>query len=127
MKTPARTLSFINYSNRAKYKGKRNFSSSRDSKDLTFSRKFCRKTTIDVPFNVKSWIEKNSLVEKAMWTLYSNSKTKHLIFDIKNINKIRKLLMDYNYTQSLQVMKIVPDFKPRIVQQNLPHDIERLQ
>lgn len=127
MKTPARTLSFINYSNRAKYKGKRNFSSSRDSKDLTFSRKFCRKTTIDVPFEVKSWIEKNSLVEKAMWTLYSNSKTKHLIFDIKNINKIRKLLMDYNYTQSLQVIKILPDLKTRIVQQNLPHDIERLQ
>ena len=66
LKTPARTLSFINYSIRAKYKGKRNFSSSRDSKDLTFSRKFCRKTTIDVSFEVKSLIEKNSLVEKAM-------------------------------------------------------------
>lgn len=126
-KTPARTLSFINYSNRAKYKGKRNFSSSRDSKDLRFSRKFCRKTTVDVPFEVKSWIDKNSLVEKTMWTLYSNPKTKHLIFDIKNINKIRKLLMGYNYTQSLQVMKILPDLKSRIVQQNLPHDIERLQ
>jgi hypothetical protein len=80
-----------------------------------------------VPSEVKSWIEKNSLLEKAMWTLYSNSKTKHLIFDIKNINKIRKLLMDYNYVQSLQVIKILPDLKTRIVQQNLPHDIEKLQ
>lgn len=86
--TPERTLSFINYSNRTKYKGKRSFSSSRDSKELRFSRKFCRKTTIDVPSEVKSWIEKNSLLEKAMWTLYSNLKTKHLSFDIKNINKI---------------------------------------
>lgn len=127
IKTSARTLSFINYSNRTKYKGMRSFSSSRDSKDLRFSRKFCRKTTIDVLSEVNSWIEKNSLVEKAMWTLYSNPKTKHLIFDIQNINKIRKLLMDYNYVQSLQVIKILPGLKTRIVQQNLPHEIERLQ
>lgn len=127
IRTPARTLSFINYSNRTNYKGKRSFSSSRDSKELRFSQKFCRKTTIDVPSEVKSWIEKNSLLEKAMWTLYSNPKRKHLIFDIKNINKIRKLLLDYNYVQSLQVIKILPDLKTRIVQQNLPHNIEKLQ
>jgi len=127
IRTPARTLFFIDYSNRTKYKGIRSFSSSRESKDLRFSRKFCRKTTVDVPSEVKSWIEKNSLVEKTMWTLYSNPKTKHLIFDIQNINKIRKLLMDYNYVQSLQVIKILPDLKTRIVQQNLPHEIERLQ
>jgi len=127
IRTPARTLFFIDYSNRIKYKGIRSFSSSRESKDLRFSRKFYRKTTIDVPSEVKSWIEKNSLVEKTMWTLYSNPKTKHLIFDIQNINKIRKLLMDYNYVQSLQVIKILPDLKTRIVQQNLPHEIERLQ
>jgi len=35
--------------------------------------------------------------------------------------------MDYNYVQSLQVIKILPDLKTRIVQQNLPHEIERLQ
>lgn len=61
-----RTTFFIDYSNRTKYKGMRSFSSSRDSKDLRFARKFCRKTIIDVPSKVKSWIEKNSLVEKAM-------------------------------------------------------------
>jgi len=88
IKTPARTLSFIGYSNRTKYKGMRSFSSSRDSKDLRFSRKFCRKTMIDVPSEVKSWIEKNSLVEKAMWTLYSDPKTKHLIFDIQILIKL---------------------------------------
>lgn len=126
-RTPARTLFFVDYSNRTKYKGMRSFSSSRDLNDLRFSRKFCRKTMIDVPSEVKFWIEKNSLVEKSMWTLYSNPKTKHLIFDIQNINKIRKLLMDYNYVQSLQVIKILPDLKTRIVQQNLPHEIERLQ
>lgn len=127
IKTPARTLFFIDYSNRAKYKGIRSFSSSQESKNLRFSRKFCRKTTIDVPSKVKSWIEKNSLVEKTMWTLYSDPKTKHLIFDIQNINKIRKLLMDYNYVQSLQVIKVLPDLKTRIIQQNLPHEIEKLQ
>lgn len=110
IRTSARTLFFIDYSNRTKYKEIRGFSSSRESKDLRFSRKFCRKTTIDVPSEVKSWIEKNSLVEKAMWTLYSNPKTKHLIFDIQHINKIRKLLMDYNYVQSLQVIEFLPDF-----------------
>ena len=125
--TPVRTLFFIDCSNRIKYKGMRSFSSSRESKDLRSSRKFCRKTMIDVPFEVKSWIEKNSLVEKAMWILYSNPKTKHLFFNIQNINKIRKLLMDYNYVQSLQVIKILPDLKNQIVQQNLPHEVERLQ
>jgi hypothetical protein len=86
MRTSVRTLFFINNSIRTKYKGKKNFSSS--SKNLKFSRKFCRKIAIDVPFEVKSWIEKNSLFEKAMWTLYSNPKKKHLIFDVENINKI---------------------------------------
>lgn len=37
------------------------------------------------------------------------------------------MLTDYNYVQSLQVIKILPDLKTRIVQQNLPHEIERLQ
>jgi len=128
IRTSIRTTSFINYSNRATYKGKRHFSSSsRNSKDLTFSRKFCRKTTVDVPSKVKSWIEKNALLEKDMWTLYSNPKTKNLIFNIKSINKIRKLLMDYNYIQSLQVIKVLPSFKTRIVQKNLLHGMERLQ
>mgnify|MGYP001799392096 CR=1 FL=1 len=127
IRIPLRTLFFIDYSHRTKCKGIRSFSSIRESKDLRFSRKFCRKTMIDVPSKVKSWIEKNSLVEKAMWTLYSNPKTKHLIFTIQNINKIRKLLMDYNYVQSLQVIKILPALKARIVQQNLPHEVERLQ
>ena len=66
LRTPARTSFFIDYSNRTKYKGIRSFSSSRESKDLRFSRKFCRETTIDVPSKVRSWIEKNSLVEKTM-------------------------------------------------------------
>lgn len=127
VKTSLTTSSVINYSNRAKYEGKRSFSSNRDFKNLAFSRKFCRKTTIDVLFKVKSWIEKNSLVENTMWTLYNNPKTKHLIFNIIHINNIKKLLMDFNYIQSLQVIKILPDLKTRIVQQNLPHDIERLQ
>lgn len=65
MRTSIRA-NFINYSNRAKYKGKRNFSLSRELKDLKFSRKFCRKTTIDVRSEVKSWIEQNLLVEKSM-------------------------------------------------------------
>ena len=52
-RTSARTLSFINYSDGAKYKGKRSFSSkSRELKDLRFSRKFCRETTIDVRFDI---------------------------------------------------------------------------
>jgi len=125
---PARTLSFINYSDRAKYKGKRSFSSiSRKSKDLRFSRKFCRETMIDVRSEVKSWIEKNSRIVKSMWTLYNNPTFKHLIFETRNINKIRKLLTDYNYIQSLLVIENLPKLKTRIVQRNIPHEIERLQ
>lgn len=123
-----RTLSFINYSDRAKYKGKRSFSSkSRESKDLRFSRRFCRKTTIDVRSEVNSWIEQNSRIVKSMWTLYNNPETKHLIFENGNINKIRKLLTDYNYIQSLLVIENLSKLKTRIVQRNIPHDIERLQ
>jgi hypothetical protein len=62
-----------------------------------------------------------------MWTLYSDSKTKNLIFDSKNIDRIRRLLVGYNYVQSLQVMAILPNLRTRIVQQNLPHDVEQLQ
>ena len=126
--TPVKTLSFINYSDRAKYKGKRSFSSkSRESKDLRFSRKFRRKTTIDVRSDVNSWIEQNSLINKFMWTLYNSPKTKHLIFENSNINEIRKLLTDYNYIQWLLVIENLPKLKTKIVQRNIPHEIEKLQ
>ena len=123
-----RTLSFINYSDRAKYKGKRSFfSKSRESKDLRFSRKFCRKTTIDVRSEVNSWIEQNLRIIKFTWTLYNNPETKYLIFESSNINKIRKLLTDCNYIQSLLVIGNLSKLKTRIVQRNIPHEIERLQ
>jgi hypothetical protein len=62
-----------------------------------------------------------------MLTLYNNPKTKHYIFNINNINKIRKLLIDYNYVQSLLVIENLPKLKIKIVQQNIPHLIEKLQ
>lgn len=127
-KTSVRTYFFINYSDRVKYKGKRSFSSkSRESKDLRFSRKFCRKTAIDVRSEVISWIEQNSQIVKFMWTLYNNPKTKHLIFENRNINKIRKLFTDYNFIQSLLVIDNLSKLKTRIIQRNIPHEIERLQ
>jgi retron-type reverse transcriptase len=123
-----RTKLFINYSDRAKHKiGRRFFSLRAESKDLSFTRKFCRKTTIDVRSEVKSWIEQNATLEKELWTLYRNPSTKNKIFDTKNINCIRKLLKDYNYVQSLQVTEVLPSLKTRIVQNNLPHSIEKLQ
>ncbi len=119
---------FINYSNRVKYKIKRRFFSVEDGfKDLTFFRKFCRKTPIDVQSRVKSWIEKNAQLEKKLWTLYSNPNTKNCIFEIKNINKLKKLLKDYTYIQSVQVTEVLSISKTRIVQSNLPHSIEKLQ
>jgi len=62
-----------------------------------------------------------------MKTLYSNLKTKHLVFEMKNIHRIKKLLIEYNFIQSLQVVTTVPNLKTRIFQQNLPHGIEKLQ
>jgi retron-type reverse transcriptase len=125
---PMRIKPFINYSDRAKHKIERRFFSVRDeSEDLTFSRKFCRKTTIDVQSEIKYWIEKNAQLEKELWTLYSNPSTKNGVFEIKNINRIRRLLKDYNYVQSLQVTEVLSILKTRIVQKNLPHSIERLQ
>jgi hypothetical protein len=62
-----------------------------------------------------------------MLTLYNNPKIKHYIFNINNINKIRKLLIDYNYIQSLLVIENLPKLKIKIVQQNIPHLIEKLQ
>lgn len=119
---------FIKYSNRAKYKIQRYFSWSKQNLDSrSCYRKFCRKTTIDVPFETKFWIEKNAQLEKKLWTLYSNPKTKNLIFALENIDKIRELLMGYSYIQSLQVRKVLPNLRTQINQQNLPYDIERLQ
>jgi hypothetical protein len=110
-RTSARTLLFKNDSDGAKYKGKFFFSSKPRVKDLRFYRKFCRETTIDVRSEINSWIEQNSHMVKYMWTLYNDSKAKRSIFDISNINKIRKLVMDYNYIQSLLVIKNLQSLK----------------
>ena len=119
---------FIKYSNRAKYKKKIcSFWSSRNFEDRSYSWKFCRKTAVDVPFETESWIEKNTQLEKKLWTLYSNPVTKNLIFDIENVGKIRELWAGYSYVQSLQVIKVLPSLKTQITQQNLPSSIERLQ
>lgn len=50
-----------------------------------------------------------------------------LIFENRNINKIRKLLTDYNFIQSLLVIDNLSKLKTKIIQQNIPHEIERLQ
>lgn len=76
---------------------------------------------------INSWIEQNSQMVKYMWTLYNDLKAKRYIFDISNINKIKKLVTDYNYIQSLLVIENLQRLKTRIIQQNMPHEIERLQ
>ena len=73
---------------------------------------------------INSWIEQNSQMVKSMWSLYNDPKTKHHIFD--NINKIIKLVTDYNYIQLLLVIENLQRLKTRIIQQNIPHEIERL-
>lgn len=80
-----------------------------------------------MPFETKSWIERNALLEKKLWTLYCNPKTKNSIFDIENVSDIRELFMGYDYVQSLQVIRVLPNLRAQIMQQNLPHDIEALQ
>jgi hypothetical protein len=80
-----------------------------------------------VPFETKSWIEKNAQLEKKLWTLYYNPKTKNSIFNIENIKNIRELFIGYNYVQTLQVIKVLPNMRTQIIQQNLPHDMEILQ
>ena len=62
-----------------------------------------------------------------MWTLYYDSKTKHQIFDNSNINKIRKLVMDYNYLQSMLVSENLQRLKTRIIQQNISYEMGKLQ
>lgn len=124
----AKTLSSINYSDGAKCKRKKSlFYKSWVSKDFSFSQKFCGETTIDVRSKINSWIKQNSYMIKFILTLYNNSKTKHHIFDISNITKIKKLVIDYNYIQSLLVIENLQKLKTRIIQQNIPHEIERLQ
>lgn len=108
-------------------KEEKNFSFKPRVKDLRFSSKFCRETTIDVRSEINFWIEQNSQIVKYMWTLYSDPKAKRYIFDISNINKIRKLVTDYNYIQSLLVIENLRRLKTRIIQQNIPDEIERLQ
>lgn len=62
-----------------------------------------------------------------MWALYNNPSTKFNIFNKKNIQQIKKLVIDYNYIQSLLVIKNQQKLKTRIIQQNLPNTIEKLQ
>lgn len=116
------------HSGRAKYKGKKRFSfKSRELKEFRFLRKFCRETIIDLRSKINCWIEQNSLVVKSLWTFYSNPKTKHQIFANNNINKIQELVLNYNYIQELLVVENFSKSRTRIVQQNMPHELERLQ
>ena len=60
---------------------------------------------------VNFWIEKNAKLEKELWTLYSNPSTNNYVFETENITKIKRLLKDYNYVQSLQVKNILSTTK----------------
>ena len=103
---------FINYSSRAKHKTKKRFFFVRNErKEFIFFRKLCRKVTTDVQSEVNFWIEKNAKLEKELWTLYSNPSTNNYVFETKNITKIKRLLKDYNYVQSLQVKNILSTTK----------------
>lgn len=101
--------------------------SSKELVDLRFSRKFCGEVNIDVRSNVKSWVEQNSRIAAYLWALYNNPRTKSLVFDPYNVYKIKRLLMDYNYSQSLLVIESLAKLQTRIVQQNIPYGIKKLQ
>lgn len=62
-----------------------------------------------------------------MWALYSNPQTKAQIFNLEHINKLKLLLADYNVIQSQLVKINLTKLKCRIVKNNLPVKIEKLQ
>lgn len=120
----------INNSNRAKYKELYRFfgADSRKSKDLRFSRKFCGKIDLETAqSDANHWIEQNTKLNKDLWAIYKNPQTKEEIFNISNINKLKLLLSDYNVIQSQLVKINVTKLKCRIVKDNLPIEIEKLQ
>ncbi len=120
----------LNNSNRTKYKELCRFFSadSRQSKDLRFSRKFCGKIEIErAQFDMNNWIEQNTKLNQDLWAIYNNPQMKEEIFNITNINKLKLLLADYNVIQSQLVKINLTKLKCRIVKNNLPIEIEKLQ
>jgi len=129
-KTSEKISFTLNNSNRTKYKGLCRFFSadSRQSKDLRFSRKFCGRVETDkAQSDVNNWIEQNTNLNIDLWALYNNPQTKEEIFNIYNINRLRLLLADYNVIQSQLVKINLIELKCRIVKNNLPIEIEKLQ
>ena len=129
-RTSERVPFTINNSNRVKYKELCRFfvADSRKSKDLRFSQKFYGKIDLETAqSDVNRWIEQNTNLNNELWALYKNPKTKEEIFNIDNINKLRLLLNDYTVIQSQLVKINVTKLKCRIVKNNLPIEIEKLQ
>nr|YP_010377420.1 hypothetical protein NDC64_mgp21 [Navicula tsukamotoi]QYB23107.1 hypothetical protein [Navicula tsukamotoi] len=129
-KTSEKISFTLNNSNRTKYKELCRFFSadSRQSKDLRFSRKFCGKIKMEkAQSDMSNWIEQNTKLNIDLWAIYNNPQTKEEIFDICNINKLRLLLADYNVIQSQLVKINLTKLKCRIVKNNLPIEIEKLQ
>lgn len=93
---------------------------------MQFERKCAREVTVDGR-SVELLIEKIKNNDSFLMNQYTNPKLQFDIFNKQNLEKIESILEEYNLTVTKLLIINLNRLNKRVVQQNLPNDLQRLQ
>ena len=93
---------------------------------MQFERKCAREVTIDGR-SVELWIEKIKKNDAFLMSQYTNPTLQSSIFNKQNLEKIESILEEYNVIVTKLLIINLNRLNKRATQQNLPHDLARLQ
>lgn len=91
-----------------------------------FERKCAREVTVDGR-SVELLIEKIKNNDAFLMSQYTNLKLQSGIFNKQNLEKIESILEEYNLTVTKLLIINLNRLNKRVIQQNLPNDLQRLQ
>lgn len=93
---------------------------------MQFEQKCAREVTVDGR-SVKLLIEKIKKNDSFLMSQYTNPKLRSDIFNKQNLEKIESILEEYNLTVTKLLIINLNRLNKRVIQQNLPNDLQRLQ
>jgi retron-type reverse transcriptase len=93
---------------------------------MQFERKCAREVTVDGR-SVELLIEKIKNSDAFLMSQYTNPKLQSEIFNKQNLEKIESILEEYNLTVTKLLIINLNHLNKRVIQQNLPNDLQRLQ
>lgn len=93
---------------------------------MQFERKCAREVTVDGR-SVELLIEKIKNNDAFLMSQYTNPKLQSDIFNKQNLEKIESILEEYNLTVTKLLIINLNRLNKRVIQQNLPNDLQRLQ